>query len=244
MALKAKQVYGALTAEVKSIVSGIASWSVDDVNKTITAVTTGGQTLTIHFTQPSDGVGVDSVDLVDGHIIVTYTDTTTHDAGEFPIPTIEVGTTETVEPTEPAEVTAEDTDTGVKLNFKIPRGESGGGGGEVTGVKGNVENTYRSGNVNITLPDVTNIGDGLEYVQGTKTLKSTIQSEVMPTPASVYLRRIIQYTGDTTATYTNGHFYRCVQDGGSYEWEEVPLGDAPEELTTEQVNALLAILRG
>lgn len=126
MALKAKQVYGALTSEVKSIVSGIASWSVDDVNKTITAVTNGGQTLTIHFTQPSDGVGVDSVDLVDGHIIVTYTDTTTHDAGVFPIPTIEVGTTETVEPTEPAEVTAEDTATGIKLNFKIPRGESGG----------------------------------------------------------------------------------------------------------------------
>ena len=120
----------------------------------------------------------------------------------------------------------------------------GGGTGEVTGVKGNVENTYRRGNVNVTLPNVTNIGDGLEYVAGTKTLKSTIQSAVMPTPASVYRNRIVQYTGETTTDYTNGYFYRCIQEGGSYKWEEVPLSDAPEELTTEQVNALLALIRG
>ena len=145
------------------------------------------------------------------------------------------GTTEVPEP-----ITREEQ----YLAWIALNGGGGGGTGEVKGVKGDVENSYRKNNVNLTLANITNIGDGLEYVAGTKTLKSTIQSAVMPTPASVYRNRIVQYTGETTSSYTNGYFYKCTQDGGTYKWEEVSLGDAPEELTTEQVNALLALIRG
>jgi len=128
MAISAKQAYGALNSKVASINAGIASWAVDDVNKTITATTKDGQTLVMHFTQPSDGVSVTSVDLVNSHVIVTFSDNTTHDAGTLPSTKVEVGTTQTVAPDRDAEVTEEPTAEGIKLNFKIPRGESGSGG--------------------------------------------------------------------------------------------------------------------
>lgn len=59
------------------------------------------------------------------HLQVTYTDDTVEDVGELPLPTVEVGTTETVEYDEGAEVTQTVTATGIKLNFKIPRGQDG-----------------------------------------------------------------------------------------------------------------------
>lgn len=47
-------------------------------------------------------------------------------AGEDGVsPTVEVGTVQTVEPTVSADVEASDTATGIALNFKIPRGETG-----------------------------------------------------------------------------------------------------------------------
>lgn len=60
------------------------------------------------------------------HLLVSFDDGTIQDAGALPIPIIEVGETQTVEYNEQAEVTAETTEKGVKLNFKIPRGEPGG----------------------------------------------------------------------------------------------------------------------
>ncbi len=60
-----------------------------------------------------------------GHLIVTYNDDTIEDAGELPVRTVEVGDTETVDYEEGAEVLQEDTPTGIKLNFKIPRGQPG-----------------------------------------------------------------------------------------------------------------------
>jgi hypothetical protein len=60
------------------------------------------------------------------HLYVTLDDGTVQDAGLIPLPTVEVGDTETVEYDEPAEVIEVTTVTGIKLNFKIPRGEPGG----------------------------------------------------------------------------------------------------------------------
>jgi len=59
------------------------------------------------------------------HMIVTYEDGTTKDAGVIPTPTVEVGDTETLEYDEMAEVTQEVVENGIKLNFKIPRGAPG-----------------------------------------------------------------------------------------------------------------------
>lgn len=48
----------------------------------------------------------------------------------------------------------------------------------------------------------------------------TIQVEILPTASVSELGNIYQYIGATTATYTNGYFYECVEDSGSYSWVE------------------------
>ena len=51
-----------------------------------------------------------------------------------------------------------------------------------------------------------------------------IQYSIMPTASISNLGDIIQYTGTTNSTYTNGYFYKCVSDGqepATYSWEEV-----------------------
>lgn len=54
--------------------------------------------------------------------------------------------------------------------------------------------------------------------------KLSLQIDTMPTAAAKYLNVIYQFTGTTTSTYTNGHFYKCVTDGSTYLWEEVNFG--------------------
>lgn len=52
----------------------------------------------------------------------------------------------------------------------------------------------------------------------------TIQYSTMPTASADNLGHIVQYTGTTTASYTNGYFYICVSDGEStptYSWERL-----------------------
>ena len=118
--------------------------------------------------------------------------------------------------------------------------ENGGGSGDVTGVKGAVEEEYRKGLVNLTIEDITNLIGGLTYDPLTKELQG-IQYDVMPTPAATINKKIVQYTGDTDTTYKNGHFYKCVESAGVYSWVDIS-GDATESLTPQQLNALLALL--
>lgn len=40
-----------------------------------------------------------------------------------------------------------------------------------------------------------------------------IQYPVVPTASADNLGQIIQFTGTTDSTYTNGYFYKCVSDG-------------------------------
>ena len=48
----------------------------------------------------------------------------------------------------------------------------------------------------------------------------TIQVETLPTASASEVGNIYQYIGATTATLTNGYFYECVEDSGSYNWVE------------------------
>lgn len=74
-----------------------------------------------------NGVGIKDMTLnSNNHLIVTYTDDTIKDLGQVPVPTVEVGTTTTVDYDQPAEVIQETTATGIRLNFKIPKGQPGG----------------------------------------------------------------------------------------------------------------------
>lgn len=47
-----------------------------------------------------------------------------------------------------------------------------------------------------------------------------IQVETLPTAEASIAGKILQYVGATTAEYTNGFFYQCVQSGGVYVWIE------------------------
>jgi hypothetical protein len=58
--------------------------------------------------------------------------------------------------------------------------------------------------------------DGTVYEVG----GDTIQVETLPTAGASEVGNIYQYIGATTATLTNGYFYECVEDSGSYSWVE------------------------
>jgi hypothetical protein len=85
-----------------------------------------------------------------------------------------------------------------------------------------------------------------------------IQYPTMPTASSSNVGDIIQFTGTTDSTYTNGYFYKCVDNSGTYSWENINIQkSSPQSMyflevseiknnynlsTTEKAN-LLAILK-
>lgn len=117
--------------------------------------------------------------------------------------------------------------------------QGGTGGGDVTGVKGILEEAFRKGNVTLTLQNLAEVDNGI-YFDELHNIIRGIQYAELPTPAAAISGRIYQYIGTDTDTYKNGHFYKCIQAGGVYKWDDC-LGNA-EGLTTNQLNALLALL--
>lgn len=115
--------------------------------------------------------------------------------------------------------------------------ENGGGSGDVSGVKGDVETEFRKGNVNLTIEEITNLAGGLTYDELAKELHD-IQYESLPTPAAAWVGRIVQYVGEDTTSLTSGHFFKCINDSGALKWNDI----SDKSLTEEQLNALLAIL--
>ena len=72
------------------------------------------------------------------------------------------------------------------------------------------------------VPQVLNISGGGEG--------QIIQYDVMPTPSAELEDKIIQYTGATDSTYTNGYFYKCESDHTAlpeYSWVVIPVQDTP-----------------
>ena len=62
----------------------------------------------------------------------------------------------------------------------------------------------------------------------------------MPTASADYADKIVQYVGATTASYTNGYFYKCVEDSSTnpstYSWEQTnvqPASSTQEILIAE-----------
>ena len=133
----------------------------------------------------------------------------------------------------------EDPQSRIEYLLKEILDNGGTGGGDVSGVKGALEDAFRKGNVTLALQDLATVDNGIYFDELTNIIKG-IQYAVMPSPAADLAGRIYQFVGTTTADYKNGHFYRCIYKDSSYIWEDA-LGDT-EPLTQEQVNALLAIL--
>ena len=59
--------------------------------------------------------------------------------------------------------------------------------------------------------------NGIVYAGGDG---QTIQVATLPNASAVQLDKIYQYIGVTTASYTNGYFYKCVNNNGIYTWEQ------------------------
>lgn len=73
------------------------------------------------------------------------------------------------------------------------------------------------------------------------TLTEDVQKTEMPTASSTYLNKIYQYIGTTDANYTNGLFYRCVQNGGTYSWQEC---ETQHRLTASEMADIMSTLPG
>lgn len=98
-------------------------------------------------------------------------------------------------------------------NISVQAG--GSGGGAVDSVNG------KTGTVILDAKDI-----GLQY-------------DTMPTASATYENQIVQYIGTTDVTYTNGYFYKCVEDGGVYSWVLVAdFALASDVYTKTQVGAL------
>ena len=74
-----------------------------------------------------------------------------------------------------------------------------------------------NGHLELTLSDGTVIDCG----------KVLPQYDTMPTASATYLNAIYQYIGSTNPTYTNGYFYKCVNDGGTYKWVQQEVQPTP-----------------
>ena len=58
---------------------------------------------------------------------------------------------------------------------------------------------------------------------GRETPDEQVQKSTMPTASEARLGKVYQYVGETTSSFTNGYFYKCVSDGEStptYSWEQ------------------------
>ena len=52
-------------------------------------------------------------------------------------------------------------------------------------------------------------------------LQDAIQLTTMPTASATHAGKIVQFVGTTTASYTHGYYYECVNNGGTYSWTQL-----------------------
>ena len=77
-----------------------------------------------------------------------------------------------------------------------------------------------------------------ELLQGLATKNDVFQYETMPTASVDLVGKVVQYVGETTASYTNGYFYECVSDGAvtpSYSWVEKSVQSGSGEVDSDDV---------
>lgn len=83
--MNAIEAYGAALKKINSVLTGLATVTVDDVNKSITFTFNDGGTQTMHFDQPKDGVSViGSITIDDTHFAWLFDDGTQSAPVEYP----------------------------------------------------------------------------------------------------------------------------------------------------------------
>lgn len=79
-----------------------------------------------------------------------------------------------------------------------------------------------------------------------------VQKSELPAASASYLRKVFQYTGETTANYTHGYFYKCVSDGADpavYSWVNIDVQDTTvikyvDELPTSGIEDIIYGIEG
>lgn len=66
----------------------------------------------------------------------------------------------------------------------------------------------------------------------------TIQVSTMPTASASELGKIYQFVGTTTLDYTNGYFYKCVENDNVYSWERINTQDSYTKSEIGNLNSL------
>lgn len=155
------------------------------------------------------------------------------DDGDTPV--VGVGTVETIDWDEEAEVTATPTAEGVNLNFKIPKGKPGEGGGGGTGdyddltgkpkIEGHTLNSGNNTAASLGLADEATVADHETRITALEEDPvNPFQYDTMPEPTGDMAGKIVQYTGTDTATYKRGYFYRStpvvVSGELTYVWQQ------------------------
>lgn len=177
------------TIQSKTAISGgtrvVFAWTADDGTSRTDSLDV------MNGTDGRDGADAPSITavtlLADNSLRVTLSDGTSYDT--TPIPTIKGDKGDDGESGEdgfsPQITVEEDTTSNYILRIKTAddefltpnlKGQGGGGGsGDVSGVKGEAETTYRKGDVNISLPNIAVIGANLSYDPTTKILDAKAQ---------------------------------------------------------------------
>lgn len=123
--MTALEAYALAKRIASSAVSGIASYSISGT--TLIMTTNDGQVLTMTFPTPKDGLGIKSTTIdANGHLIITYDDDTTEDAGELPGADVNV-TQILTSGTKIAEIEVD----GIKTDIFAPSGGGGGTAGSI-----------------------------------------------------------------------------------------------------------------
>ena len=77
-------------------------------------------------------------------------------------------------------------------------------------------------NINITTPPLLD-STAQQIVREIESIAnggSFNQTTELPVASYFYAGKVIQYTGATTASLTHNYFYECVEDNGSYSWQQ------------------------
>ena len=64
----------------------------------------------------------------------------------------------------------------------------------------------------------------------------------MPSAKRILRGRIVQYVGDDTNDFLNGHFYKCVLKDDKYVWEIADIAEQTTPLNREELDYLLNLL--
>lgn len=68
-----------------------------------------------------------------------------------------------------------------------------------------------------------------------------VQYITMPLPSATYENRIVQFIGVTDNEFTNGYFYKCIEDNSVYSWVSVDTFEI-KELSNAQINKLCELI--